>query len=115
MFLYINNMKFIITSAELTNIIRERFNLPEGVKVVISRSTTRSTKESSASVKLKSLIDKTFKQFPRHASNEKISAIKFLREESAKLGMVVGLAEAKYAVENPDSAVANMESRGLIY
>ena len=45
-------------------------------------------------------LDQALKEFPAYRSHQKISAIKRMRELVAGLG----LAEAKYAVENPEAA-----------
>jgi len=56
-------------------------------------------------------LDQAIKEFPAFRSNQKISAIKRMRELVAGLG----LAEAKYAIENPAYAREEWNRSGRPY
>ena len=56
-------------------------------------------------------LNQALNEFPAYRSNQKISAIKRMRELVAGLG----LAEAKYAVENPDEARSVWNKSGRPY
>ena len=56
-------------------------------------------------------LNQALNEFPAYRSNQKISAIKRMRELVAGLG----LAEAKYAVENPERARKEWNKSGRPY
>ena len=56
-------------------------------------------------------LNQALNEFPAYCSNQKISAIKRMR----KLVAGLGLAEAKYAVENPERAREEWNKSGRPY
>ena len=56
-------------------------------------------------------LNQALNEFPAYCSNQKISAIKRMR----KLVAGLGLAEAKYAVENPERARKEWNKSGRPY
>ena len=105
-------MKFIISHKELTKLICDKFGLPEDTQVVVSRNEPK-LKEPAIVTTFRRVLNQAMTQYP--GPNNKIAAIKRLRELGAEVKLTIGLAEAKYAVENPDAAIENLKTKGIIY
>ena len=105
-------MKFILSRKELTKLVCDKFNLPEDTQVVVSRNEPK-VKEAKTVTLLRKFIHEATTQFP--GPSNKISAIKRLRELGAGSLLNIGLADAKFAIENPEQAIKNMAERGIIY
>jgi hypothetical protein len=108
-------MNIEFTLDEITELCRRALNLPPEQHLKI---TVRVAEQHPTATLLRQIC----REFPRHLSEQKIAAIKAFRDrgpqESYPSGLgirsSIGLGDAKWAIENPDAAVENLEKYGQI-
>jgi len=99
-------MKVIVTQTDLEKMIRGKFAADVTDLVVVFEGTPSLIQGNYVES-----IHRVMYEFPRHTIDQKISAIKRLRE----LVPGMGLAEAKMAMENTNAAIAFFIRNGSFY
>ena len=105
-------MKLILTKTDILNLINEKFSLNLGINELEIQNT---------GTPYELALRQAMKEFP-NMGHQKISAIKRFREllSGQKVGSTnypaggIGLAEAKYAVENVETAIAEYNNTGKV-
>lgn len=108
-------MKINLTLNEITELVRQALGIPPEQRLELL---IQDTEKNPVAVLLRQIC----REFPRHLSDQKIPAIKAFRDrgpqESYPSGLgirsSIGLGDAKWAIENPDVAVDNLEKYGQI-
>lgn len=111
-------MKLTLTLSESTELIRKALSLPKDEIFVVDINTD----VHPLTIALRQVL----KEFPLYGTTQKISAIKRFRELAPQVASLnyhgqntmsscIGLADAKWAVENVDFTFANLIRNGIIH
>lgn len=102
-------MTIKLTTHELLDLARTGLGLPAGIVFDIEIS------DDSVS-EILAALRRALAEYPAHASHEKIPAIKAFRNYCPKNsdGNLLGLCEAKWAIENSQLALKNIEKFGRL-
>ena len=101
-------MKLVISKDEVIRMLKVSIALPDSAEIEF---TGMERQESVGKDKyLGALLRITQVDFPQYGGAQKIPAIKALREQAG-----CGLAEAKYAIENPEAAMRFFVRNGEFY
>ena len=101
-------MKVIITQTDLESLVRQKLGRPIGNELTVEFTAPELTVKGENYVES---IHRVQYLCPNYNSNQKIEAIKKLRE----LVPGLGLADAKQAVENPQEAIQHWIRHGNFY
>ena len=103
-------MKLTITKADILKLVNEKYNLNLEINE-LTISNTSKTKIIKGTSQFEVALRAAVKMFP-DMSCQKISAIKEFRNTFSETHL--GLAEAKYAVENVENAIRQYNNTGKI-